>query len=79
MFVYLSLSIIFFLLSFCFKTIFFIILSSFFSGQFWVLFWFMFKNQNLKMPPLPIIHPNSDSLTSASERKYDDCEREEKK
>lgn len=78
MFIYLSLCIIFFLLSFCFETTFYTVLSAFFSGYFWVFFWFMFKNQKPKMPPLPIIYPNSEILMSESERRNDDYEREEK-
>jgi hypothetical protein len=79
MYIYLSLSISFFLLSLCFNLALYTAFFAVLSGCFWTYFWLMFKNQKPKMPPLPIIYSNTEILTSERERRYDDCEREEKK
>lgn len=79
MYVFLSLSICFFLLSCYFENKAFVILSALASGIYWTYFWLKFSNQNVKTSEIPSFSINSDFLASASERKHDDCEREQKK
>lgn len=78
MYISLALSICFFLLSFYFETKIFVILSALFSGIYWTYFWLYFINQKKNSENLTF-SLDSDFLASASERKHDDCEREQKK